>query len=386
MRILLWAPLGAGNHYWGPGTNIYRLYKCLKDENISVTLVHGSSEQGDYPDVFDKQITLPFYDKGGWISKMLYFYKGRRWLKRNYQDYDVFHGISAYQTTFYFARLFYGFNKPSLIKVTGELGGFGDSGIVSKLLGISKWRLTNANSISGYIAISKVIEDNLNNIGVDSSKIISIPNGVDTERFINKGGETRQKLFDKYEINNKMTISYVGGLTLNKRVLELVEAVKRLLDEGFDIQLLLVGPDRSGSDKVQEKLISYVKANSLENFIHHFDHTFCPEEFYQMSDIYVLNSKSEGMPNSLLEAMSSSLCCVVTPVSGSVDLIENGVNGLHVDGSVADLVEKLSVVCKNVTLRNEFSIAARKTIEDKFSSEIVLAKHIEVFKKLVNDK
>ena len=56
MRIILWAPSGAGTHYWGPGTSAYRLYRLNKNLDIKVTLVHGTDRQGDFPGVYDEQV------------------------------------------------------------------------------------------------------------------------------------------------------------------------------------------------------------------------------------------------------------------------------------------------------------------------------------------
>lgn len=385
IKILLWAPLGAGTHYWGPGTNIYRLYKCLKDNNVEITLVHGSSKQEIYPDVFVNQIALPYYDTSSYLDKIKYFYVGRKWLLENYKNYDVFHGISAYQTTFYFAKLFFDLGKPAFVKMTGEQGGFGDSSFISRLLGIAKWRMSNINNITGYISISETITKNLKARGVEENKIFAIPNGVDVERFCLVNLERKNKLRDKYKLANKITISYVGGLTLNKRVIELVQAVKKLNDNDFDVQLLLVGPDRSGSDNIKDQIYAFIKDNKLERSVFHFEHTILPEEFYQITDIYVLNSISEGMPNSLLEAMSCGVCSIVTPISGSKDLVKDGVNGLYVNGTVEDLVDKISKVIEDESLRSKFGVSSLQIIKKFFSAESVLDMHVELFGKHINN-
>ncbi|MGG5599554.1 glycosyltransferase family 4 protein [Myroides sp. C8-3] len=379
MKILLWAPLGAGTHYWGPGTNIFRLYKCLKNENIKITLVHGSSMQSQYPELFDEQIKLSNYDSNSVVQKILFFTKGKKWLEENYHKYDVFHGISAYQTTFYFAKMFHDLGKPAFVKITGEYGGFGDSGYLSKILGISRWRKRNLNSITGYISISSTITDNLKNNGVALDKIVEIPNGVDIDRFSKLTTNTKEELYAKFDLSKKLTVSYIGGLTENKRVYELVVAIGELVKEGLDMQLLLVGPDRSGADKIKEKIFEYIDSENISDFVKYFPHTSEPEVFYNLSDIYVLNSRSEGMPNSLLEAMSCELACIVTPVSGSKDLITDGFNGLYVDGSVEDLKEKLRKIIFDSDMRCLFGKQARSTILSAYSSNIVLDKHLEVF-------
>lgn len=374
MRILLWAPLGAGTHYWGPGTNIYRLYKTLKEkDDIKVTLVHGSSQQGSFPEVFDEQIALPSFDKGV-FNKLLFFIKGKKWLQNNYNRFDVFHGISAFETTFLFANMFYGFGKPAFVKITGEYGGFGKNSLISRLLGISNRRLKNANNITGYISISKKIKENLIKNNVSEKKIFSIPNGVDTERFSPISSESKIDLRKNLGIDNLITICYLGGLTENKRVYEIVSAINELVVEGVKIQLLIVGPDRSNGVEYEK-----IKPFLLNNWLHHIKFTEEPELYLKASDIYILNSKSEGMPNSLLEAMSTSLCCLSTPASGSADLIDNNINGLVLDGSKEDIVAKVRSIVRNLEDYKHLGEQARRKIENSFSSKYVLNSHLELF-------
>lgn len=378
MKIILWAPLGAGTHYWGPGTNIYRLYKVLKDKNYHITLVHGSSQQGHFPEVFEEQVFLAPYD-GTPFDKLCFFYEGRKWMKKNYQKYDVFHGISAYQTTFYFAKMFHDLGKPAFVKITGEYGGFGDSGYLSKILGISRWRKRNLNSITGYISISSTITDNLKNNGVALDKIVEIPNGVDTDRFrpiINK--EEKLVLRKNLNIENKLTICYIGGLTENKRIFEIVSAVKELILKDIDIQLLIVGPDRSNGVEYN-KIKDYIGSRII-----HVPFTKTPEDYLRASDIYVLNSKSEGMPNSLLEAMATGLICLSTEASGSSDLITDSTTGYILDGTADDIVNKVKKILLDYELALNLGKQARSLIINKYSANSVLNKHLNLFNRYVN--
>ena len=111
MKILLWAPFGAGTHYWGPGTSAYRLFKNNQDSNTKVTLVHASEFQSDFPSTYFEQIKIGNIDKKSLLAYLNYLIASYKWIRKNHQDYDVFYGITAYFYTFLPAVFFKKLNK-----------------------------------------------------------------------------------------------------------------------------------------------------------------------------------------------------------------------------------------------------------------------------------
>lgn len=379
MRILLWAPFGAGTHYWGPGTSAFRLYKSNKDKNVKITLIHGSNIQGEFPNVFYEKIQIGVLKKNSIISTLIYLVKSYRWISKNHHKYDVFHGITAYVYTFIPALFFRRFNKPTFIKLTGQHGGVGNNSLASKLTGFSRLRLQKANTLSGFISISSHITATLLENGIDKKKIYYIPNGVDTERFSPVKPENKVSLRNDMDVKNIFTVSYIGGLTKNKRVLELVKAIHKLAEDNYEIQLLIVGPDRSDG-VVEEEIKEYIAKYNLQSSCIRIDHTAKPEFYFKISDVFALNSSFEGLSNSLLEAMASGLPCIASPASGTVDLIENGLTGFLTDGSPAQIAEKVSVLYKDNTLYVAMSKQAREKIIQGYSVDHVLGAHLKLFK------
>ncbi len=385
MRILLWAPFGAGEHYWGPGTSAFRLYKHLDKTKHTVILVHSNSDQKLYPEVYVDQIQISDLGRSNLFSKIRYFVLSYLWIKKNHQKFDVFHGISAFEYTFRPALYFKKFGKPVFIKLTGNFGGFGQNSFLSRILGISYSRKINANRIDGYIALSESIKKNLLNCGIESERIFNIPNGVDTFRFKPVSIERRAEICIELNVKNIFTISYIGGLTENKRVIQIVEAINSLskTERNLKFQLLLVGPDRSDGI-IKNSILEYIGRYRLEDIVHLIEHTNQPELFLQISDVFILNSKQEGMSNSLLEAMSSGVPCIVTPISGSVDLINDGINGRYTDGTPSTLARILKDIIDNDEIRSQFSKESRKSIIHGYSSESIIEKHIEIFTSKMN--
>jgi len=107
------------------------------------------------------------------------------------------------------------------------------------------------------------------------------------------------------------------------------------------------------------------------------------KEYYDMSDIFVLPSISEGLSNALLEAMSSGMAVVASNVGGNKEIIEDKKNGLLFEvGDKQDLAEKLSVLCNDKSLREELGVNARNKILKDYSIDIVTEKYIRLYNEI----
>ena len=92
-----------------------------------------------------------------------------------------------------------------------------------------------------------------------------------------------------------------------------------------------------------------------------FDYLLC-------SDVFLLTSAYEGMPNAVMEAMLAGLPVVATCVGGVPDLIEEGVHGyLHEVGDIAGMAGSLERLLKDPVLRRQMGNAGRERILSGFT-------------------
>ena len=70
IRVLLWAPFGAGDHYWGPGTSAFRLYSNKdKHDGLELDLLHSSKKQNIFSKVYSNQFYIEGLEGRNFLSK-----------------------------------------------------------------------------------------------------------------------------------------------------------------------------------------------------------------------------------------------------------------------------------------------------------------------------
>lgn len=89
---------------------------------------------------------------------------------------------------------------------------------------------------------------------------------------------------------------------------------------------------------------------------------------FRESGVFCLPSHHEGMPMSLLEAMSYGVPCIATPVGGIPQVIQDGENGYLIEaGDSASLANRLSLLLSSPEARAELGVSARLTIKRNFN-------------------
>jgi len=204
--------------------------------------------------------------------------------------------------------------------------------------------------------------------GFSPAQVTHIPNGVDIGRF--KPAPAA---------GNRQTITFAGRLDYMKGVHILLEGFKQLRDEMKNVQLTIVGdgPDR-------ERLLNLSREKGIFDAVN-----FCGEaaeivSYLQKSSVFVLPSFSEGLSNVLLEAMACGLPVVATRVGGTIDLIEDGVNGILIEPENSrQLYQAVKKILQDEVLAKTIGAQARKTVEEAFSMESVTEQYVSLYQTLM---
>jgi glycosyltransferase involved in cell wall biosynthesis len=108
--------------------------------------------------------------------------------------------------------------------------------------------------------------------------------------------------------------------------------------------------------------------------------------FYKNCSVFVLPSRSEGMSNALLEAMSYGMACISSKVSGSKDLIEDGYNGLLIEkDNITEFANALLYLFSNRELAIKLGVNARETITNHYQMDHIARKYYEIYKHIIRN-
>jgi len=237
-----------------------------------------------------------------------------------------------------------------------------------------------------YVSKSNVITEIFKKSKINFSKVEEIPYSVDVRKFapleMSKKSELRKKL-KLWE--NGIVILFVGGINVRKGVHLLVDAFAQIESRNPEAKLLIVGPtykyDPKYISKIKEKIIEKKLQDKVHLTEENADNV---EEFMQCSDIFVLPSRQEGFPISIIEAMSSGLAVIGSDIPEIAKAqINNGEDGyLFPTGDV----DKLAVIMEKL-LRDRDEILrvskkARKKVQENWSTEIVDDKYRKLYKSM----
>ncbi len=231
----------------------------------------------------------------------------------------------------------------------------------------------NSRSLQGRaLALRLAAGDKLRLLGEGSS------NGVDIERFSPGQGKWREQLDLP---RHAFVVGFVGRLTRDKGVPELIAAFDRLLKIQPGMRLLLVGWFDESEDALDGELRAYIdKHPRIKRTGYVADTAPC----YRAMDLLVLPTWREGFPNVVLEAAATGVPVITTFSTGSRDAVLPEVTGLLIPAGYPEAIsEAVLQLQRDPDRRRRMGRAARRWVSRTFGNERVLGLTIAMYKSLV---
>jgi glycosyltransferase involved in cell wall biosynthesis len=369
-------------HPWIGGTErqALKLSRALAAAGSDVRIVTGRwfrgtprSERIEGVEVFRHHTLWEFFGIRGMkkFGGYLYILTLAWHLFRTRDTYDVIHVHGLNYHTAVAATVGRRLGKPTIAKLA-------NSGIASDIDRMRRGQqLAGAGRLLGaalrcdrLVALSPVIADELRRAGVSEERIVSIPNGVEVD-------ETAAPRRPESDV---LRLVYIGRLHPQKGVDVLLEACALAiprLEGRLSLRIVGDGPARS-------PLEDQAKALRLQGVVEFVGEVGDPMPEIDGADVFVLPSRTEGMSNALLEAMSRCRTVVATAVSGSQGLVSDGRSGLLVEpenpAQLADTIERLSRDREECLRLAE---TACSEIRRHYSLEQVAARYADLYVQLV---
>lgn len=217
-----------------------------------------------------------------------------------------------------------------------------------------------------------VLSENVKNYFKDnySRETVFIPNGISLPQKAKA-----EEVSKKFGIEKDGYILFLGRLVPEKGIEYLVDAFKNVETD----KMLVIAGGSSDTEEFEKKIRQSAEGDSRIIFTG-FVQGRVWEELYSNAYIYVLPSDVEGMPLSLLEAMSYGNCCLTSDIPECADVTkEFGITFRK--GDTADLRDKLQLLCDNPEMTVRSKAESSAYICDKYNWDNVVSETLSLYKK-----
>lgn len=200
-------------------------------------------------------------------------------------------------------------------------------------------------------------------------KIRTVYNGTDLKSINNSSNEPTDISLEK----NSMV--FLGRIEPQKGIMRLVEYTERIINEGIDIKLYLLGTGVQDNEVAE-----YIEKNNLGDNIKMLGYISNPYPIIKQSKAVCMLSKSEGFPTVFTEGMALGKPFISTPVGGTGELSDNGKCGVLVND-----YEEFKQAVLDVVIDNENNEQMGRTCFERIKL-FSLDEQIENIKKLIEQK
>jgi 1,2-diacylglycerol 3-alpha-glucosyltransferase len=302
MRLLVCAP-----EYYPNGSGIanvaYNVVKILQQKGVDCNVCSPNG-----PDI--KRGSHYLIQKTGIIGLLWYWYQVSQYLKNNNYDVVWLHNPYFFLQPKTFSNGMVTIHTTYYGEWMGQVGGTYFLNIYKRLVAsIERGCLLKMNTSVIFSGVGKQVCSELMKIGIDKDRIVCIPNGVNTTEF--HPTENKKLLRKKFGIPQEdIVFLSVGRLTPQKQPSLIIEVFSVLEKKMNSITLCI-----AGKGELLESIQKLAKKLGIHKilFLNYVDNQDLPD-LYACSDYFMLSSKYEGAPLTLMEAMASGLPGIVSDI------------------------------------------------------------------------
>jgi glycosyltransferase involved in cell wall biosynthesis len=244
----------------------------------------------------------------------------------------------------------------------------------------AKARLLSLPSVAlsqRFVVVSEAVGRAGRRQGIPRSRTCLVPTGVDTDEYRPEPGTSRPDTAERVDGDRPIVLA-VGRLYPVKAQHRLIEAAEHLDRRGVDFDLIIVG------EGAQRGVLDAQRERSLAR-----DRVQLPgartdvAKILRTAAVFASASVSEGLPVTVLEAMSSGVPVVASDIPPHREILRHGGGILVPDGDPARIADAIASLLTDEDRRRSMAHAARQVVLERFSAEISARRLGEVYRSVL---
>jgi glycosyltransferase involved in cell wall biosynthesis len=309
------------------------------------------------------------------VASLVFMFSALIWLFFNGYKYRIVHCHQVLSPAMIgaFAKIFWGKNLVVKVPGTGKQGGIAQI----NLMPFSSFRKKLLRQVDRFIYLSDDVYKELTAFGF-ANVALKLPNGVDTDKLKPVSVEVKLALRETLGLPSSCRLVIFTGRLNPLKLLDILLRSWAEIVQSPDMperHLLILG---EGEESASLKALSeQLDIGEHLSFLGRRENV---GEYLQASDIFVLPSESEGLSNSLLEAMACGLAVVATDVGGSGEVLQHRGSGLLVEPrNQSQLTDSLLILLKDRALARRLGREARKAVVAHYSLDCVVEQYVKLY-------
>jgi glycosyltransferase involved in cell wall biosynthesis len=229
------------------------------------------------------------------------------------------------------------------------------------------------------IGNSQSVAEFYGELGVPADKLAVIPNAVEIPADP-QADRDRDRILAVFDIPpGSRVVGFAGRLAPQKRVKDLVWAIQLLKQLRDRVYLMLVGDGPERTNLLE--LAGHMSCDHLVRFTGHRDDA---ARLIGLFNVFWLASDFEGMSNSIMEAMAAGVPVVASDIPPNRELVVDGQTGFLVKvGDSVGLAQFADRILADASLAERLGTASRERMRTEFSVELMVARHVELYRQVL---
>jgi len=236
------------------------------------------------------------------------------------------------------------------------------------------------------VCSSQTVKNSLNKLTIPEDKIVVIPNGVDIDRFSPTNTQEKAALKCSLGFSKEDRIVLFVGATDPRKGTDILTQAWLFRERGKTEKLVIVGTLYPTTEFTQ-KIFQNLSGNPEYYNVFFLGKKDNVDEYMKIADVVVLPSRKEGMGNIVMEAMASSVPCVLTPYDGLPDEFgKPGREYLLSDFDPHILAQKIDTLIQDTVFAQSIGRNGYHWVKKHLDVNYALDSYVNLYKQCVKAK